>query len=56
MINIYDLVLDVFTFGIWGAIKTHRRIEENNKKMDAEMERILTESRHNKMRIRANWI
>ena len=41
MINIYDLTMDIFTFGIWGALKTHRKINENNKRMDAEMERIL---------------
>lgn len=52
MINIYDLMLDVFTFGIWGAVKTHRRIDEESKKMDAEMNRILQESQHIKRRIR----
>jgi hypothetical protein len=43
MINICDIVLDAFSFGIWGALKTQRQIEEYGRKNDADMRRILTE-------------
>jgi hypothetical protein len=41
MINIYDLTMDILTFGIWGALKAQRKMEENNKRLNDEMERIL---------------
>jgi hypothetical protein len=58
MINICDIVLDAFTFGIWGALKTQRQIEEYGRKNDAEMKRILDEHYKIKQRLRKeenNW-
>ena len=58
MINICDIVLDAFTFGIWVALKTQREIAEYGKKNDEEMKRILAEHRKIKQRIRKeenNW-
>lgn len=52
MINICDIVLDAFTFGIWGALKAQRQIEEYGKKNDAEMKRILAEHYKIKQRLR----
>ena len=58
MINICDIVLDAFTFGIWGAVKAQRQIEEYGRKNDAEMKRILDEHYKIKQRLRQeenNW-
>ena len=58
MINICDLVLDAFTFGIWSALKAQRRMEAESKKLDADMMRIMTESQAIKWRLRKeanNW-
>ena len=52
MINICDIVLDAFTFGIWGALKAQRQIEEYGRKNDAEMKRILDEHYKIKQRLR----
>lgn len=52
MINICDIVLDVFTFGIWGALKAQRRMEADSKKLDADMMRIMAESQAIKLRLR----
>jgi hypothetical protein len=51
MINICDIVLDAFTFGIWGALKTQRQIAEYSRKNDEEMKRILEKHYTIKQRI-----
>ena len=51
-------MLDVFTLGIWSALKAQRRMEADSKKLDADMMRIMAESQAIKRRLRKeahNW-